>query len=138
MTLGLLVRASDPILRTRALAVPLSARPHAVVAAMRDVLATFGGIGLAAPQIGVPWRLFILAEDPKPYVNPVIVQRSDESDVQEEGCLSLPDVLVQVRRSLRVTVEAKGRTVELVGLAARVAQHEIDHLDGVLITDRAP
>lgn len=135
MTLGLLVRATDPILRTRARDV--GERPHAVVAAMRDVLATFGGVGLAAPQIGVPWRLFILAEDPRPYVNPVIVRRSDESDVQEEGCLSLPDVLVQVRRSLRVTVEAEGRIVELEGLTARVAQHEIDHLDGVLITDRA-
>ena len=132
-----LIEATNPILRQRARDVAQSDRPAAVIATMREVLATHYGVGLAAPQLGVDWRVFVVVDDPQPFVNPVIVERSAETDVQEEGCLSLPGIVVAVRRNLSVTIQAKGRRVRLSGMPARIAQHEIDHLDGVLITDRA-
>jgi peptide deformylase len=105
------------------------------------------GIGLAAPQIGVMKRVIVydLSEDGEGLTalcNPVIVERSDECETDDEGCLSLPGVSVPVERSCRVTCEAlnlQGERirVEAEGLQARMFQHEVDHLDGVLIIDRA-
>src|ERR687898_880264 len=102
------------------------------------------GVGLAATQVGVLQRLFVFqAEDDEPrvLVNPKIVQQSDQFEVEEEGCLSLQRVLVPVERSVRVAIEAQDLDgddvrLELDELPARVAQHELDHLDGVLIVDR--
>ena len=102
------------------------------------------GIGLAATQVGVLRRLFVFRPDDegaRAVVNPRIVERGDETEVQEEGCLSLQGVRVPVPRSLRVTLVGQsldGDEVryELEGMGARVAQHESDHLDGVLIIDR--
>ena len=102
------------------------------------------GVGLAATQVGVLRRLFVFEPDedgPRALVNPVIVERSDETEPDEEGCLSLQGVRVPVDRATRIVVEGKdenGQDVryELEGYAARVAQHEFDHLDGVLIIDR--
>jgi peptide deformylase len=102
------------------------------------------GVGLAATQVGVLRRLFVFEPDeegPRVAVNPVIVERVDESETDEEGCLSLQGVRVPVERSLGVTLEAKdaqGNDVrwELDGYSSRVVQHELDHLDGVLIIDR--
>ena len=102
------------------------------------------GVGLAATQVGVLQRLFILLvadAEPVAVVNPRITERSGEVGVEDEGCLSLQGVLVPVERSVRVTIEAKdvdGGDVrlELDELVARVAQHELDHLDGVLILER--
>lgn len=105
------------------------------------------GIGLAAPQIGVMKRVIVydLSEDGSGLTalcNPVIVERSEECVVDEEGCLSLPGMGVQVERSCRVTCEALSLDgepvrIEAEGLQARLFQHEIDHLDGVLIISRA-
>lgn len=105
------------------------------------------GIGLAAPQVGVLKRVIVydLSEDGSGLAtlcNPRIVERSDETEIDDEGCLSLPGVSVPVERACRVTCEAldlKGRPVriEAEGLQARMFQHEIDHLDGILIIDRA-
>jgi peptide deformylase len=102
------------------------------------------GVGLAATQLGVLRRLFLFQPDPETthaVVNPRIVERSNETEVAEEGCLSLQGVRVPVERALTVTLEGKdaaGNDVrfELDGMGARVAQHENDHLDGVLILDR--
>jgi len=102
------------------------------------------GVGLAATQVGVLRRLFVFEPDedgPRAIVNPVIFERSDETEPDEEGCLSLQGVRVPVDRATRIVVEGKdenGQDVryELEGYAARVAQHEFDHLDGVLIIDR--
>ena len=102
------------------------------------------GVGLAATQVGVLQRVFIFQDgdaEPRALVNPRIVERSVEVETDEEGCLSLQRVLVPVERNVRVTVLAKdvdGDDVrlELSELGARVAQHEIDHLDGVLMLDR--
>jgi peptide deformylase len=103
------------------------------------------GIGLAATQVGVLQRLFVFHanedDDPVAVVNPEIVERSTETDVDDEGCLSIQGILVPVERSLNVTVvgrDENGEEVryELEEIYARAAQHETDHLDGVLMIDR--
>jgi peptide deformylase len=116
-----------------------------LVERMRHLLRDANGIGLAATQVGVLRRVFLFLPDPEQdavaLVNPRIVERSDERVSDDEGCLSLQGVVVPVERDERVTVEAsdpEGNEVrfELEGLPARIAQHELDHLDGVLILDR--
>jgi peptide deformylase len=102
------------------------------------------GVGLAATQVGVLRRLFVFepdAEGPRAIVNPVVVERGDETAADEEGCLSLQGVRVPVERSTRVVLEGKDPNgeemrVELDEYGSRVVQHELDHLDGVLIIDR--
>jgi peptide deformylase len=102
------------------------------------------GVGLAATQVGVLRRIFVFVDGedgPRAIVNPVVVERADEAESDEEGCLSLQGVRVPVDRSVRVVLEgldADGQPVhrELEGYTARVVQHELDHLDGVLIIDR--
>ncbi len=103
------------------------------------------GIGLAATQAGVLRRLFVFTKDddeqPMTIVNPVLVESGDDRELDEEGCLSLRGVRVPVERATTITLEAQDLsgtkiTLELAGIDARVAQHELDHLDGVLIIDR--
>jgi peptide deformylase len=102
------------------------------------------GVGLAATQVGILRRLFVFEPDeegPRAIVNPVVVERADEETVDDEGCLSLQGVRVPVERSTRVVLEGKdphGEDLrfELDEYASRVVQHELDHLDGVLIIDR--
>ncbi|HEX4678421.1 MAG TPA: peptide deformylase [Gaiellaceae bacterium] len=102
------------------------------------------GVGLAATQVGVLRRLFVYEPDedgPRAIVNPVIVERGDETEVDDEGCLSLQGVRVPVERSTRVVLEGKDPNgedvrVELDAYGSRIVQHELDHLDGVLIIDR--
>jgi peptide deformylase len=103
------------------------------------------GVGLAATQVGVLQRLFVFQptdeEDVTAIVNPMITKRSEEVTVADEGCLSLQGVLVPVERALDVTVEGQDLTgaplrLEFDEMDARVVQHEIDHLDGVLMVER--
>jgi peptide deformylase len=101
------------------------------------------GVGLAATQVGVLRRIFVFVDEgeDRVLVNPIITKRSSESDTDDEGCLSLREVLVPVERSKAVTIEgvdASGERLELeLGLpSSRIVQHELDHLDGVLIIDR--
>lgn len=103
------------------------------------------GVGLAATQVGVLQRLFVFQpvddEDAVAVVNPELTSRSQETEVMDEGCLSLQGVLVPVERSLKVTLEGQGLAgeplrLELEEMGARVAQHELDHLDGVLMIER--
>ena len=115
-----------------------------LVERMQFLMKDAQGVGLAATQLGMLRRVFVFEPDeegPRAVVNPRLLDPSDEQETDEEGCLSLRDVRVPVARSLRVTIEGKdpsGKDVkhELEGLAARVVQHELDHLDGVLILDR--
>lgn len=102
------------------------------------------GIGLAAPQVGVQKRLIVydLDEHLVALCNPRIVERSEETEVDEEGCLSLPGISVPVERALAVVCEAQTLDgthvrIEAEDLHARMLQHETDHLDGILILDRA-
>ncbi len=136
----------DPVLRTPTVEVTafdetLRDDVERMAAIMRDA----SGVGLAAPQVGSLRRLLVLRpEGEGPVValcNPRVVWRSDDEDVAEEGCLSLGDITVEVSRPIAIRVEAQdlaGRPVELEpeGFEARVIQHEVDHLDGVLILDR--
>ena len=138
----------DPVLRMKAREV--TEFDHALVSLaerMIRVMRDAHGVGLAAPQIGVLQRVLVHRadeeSDPVALVNPRIVVRSDEGDVMEEGCLSLgaAGVTVEVERPISVTLEARTPAgeelrVEAEGLEARVIQHEVDHLDGVLIIDR--
>ena len=101
------------------------------------------GVGLAATQVGVLRRVFVFHDEGEDHVlvNPVITRSGKTVEVDEEGCLSLGPVRVDVERPLEVTIEgqdASGEPVSysLEGLAARVVQHELDHLDGTLIIDR--
>jgi peptide deformylase len=136
----------DPALRTRA-------RPVEVfdgglvdeVRRMADLMDDALGIGLAATQLGVMHRLLVYRVDPESplgvLVNPEIEWSGDELETMEEGCLSLPGVGVEVERPVNVRVKAQDEhgaalTIEASGLEARVIQHEVDHLDGVLILDR--
>jgi peptide deformylase len=108
---------------------------------------SFGAVGLAAPQVGVPIRMMVIdvtakttREGLKVLVNPVIVQKSRNKLVRE-GCLSFPEYLANIKRAQRVTVNCQdifGETVtyELDGFEAVAVQHELDHLDGVLLIDR--
>src|SRR3954464_15740950 len=139
-------RYGDPVLKSRATAVDrfdesLRTQVSRMGAIMNDAL----GVGLAAPQVGLSQRLLVYRvghEAPLvALVNPEIEWSSDDGEEAEEGCLSIPGVAVDVDRPVHVRVAAldeRGdpRTVEASGLEARVIQHEMDHLDGVLILDR--
>jgi peptide deformylase len=112
---------------------------------MEHLMRDARGVGLAATQIGVLQRLFVFQpvedEDPLAVVNPEITSRSRETETMDEGCLSLQGVLVPVERAVRVTLEAEDLAgeplkLELEHMGARVAQHELDHLDGVTMLDR--
>jgi peptide deformylase len=116
-----------------------------LVRRLKSLMIDANGVGLAATQIGVLRRVLAFQLDPEgepvALVNPVVVERSDEVTLDDEGCLSLPGVLVPVERAAAVTVAGKDETgadvrLELEGLAARVLQHEVDHLDGIVIIDR--
>jgi peptide deformylase len=136
----------DPVLRMRANEIEQFDGELARLAdRMTKLMGEAAGVGLAANQVGVLQRIFVFqasAEDePQALINPQIVERSDETDVGDEGCLSMQGILVPVERPLGVALEARdldGEPVrlELEEMAARVAQHELDHLDGVLIIDR--
>ena len=138
-----LVASDDPVLRKTAARV---SRLAAVTDLVRGLLATMkaeGGVGLAAPQVGRSVRVFVTAAagGPHAFINPEIVSRSRERILWEEGCLSLPRLLGDVERPKRVTVRATGldgQPIELSAddLLARVIQHEVDHLDGILFPDR--
>jgi peptide deformylase len=140
------VKFGDPVLKSRASPVSsfgpeLRAEVERMFEIMRDGL----GVGLAATQLGVLRRLLVFHAgpdgEPSAIVNPEIEWLSEEAAVAEEGCLSLPRVTMDVERPLYARfsgrdVEGAPIVIEAAGLEARVLQHEIDHLDGVLILDR--
>jgi peptide deformylase len=144
--LAQVVKWGDPVLKSKASPVSnfgpdLRTEVERMYGIMRDGL----GVGLAATQLGVLRRLLVFHAgpdgEPSALVNPEVEWLSDEMAVSEEGCLSLPRVSVDVERPLYARfsgrdVEGEPVVIEAAGLEARVLQHEIDHLDGVLILDR--
>jgi peptide deformylase len=136
----------DPVLRTRARPVDrFDDALRAEISRMGELMDAALGVGLAATQVGVLNRVLVyrvLAHGPlAALVNPEVEWAGKEAETGEEGCLSLPAVLVDVERPIHVRVRALNEhgeeiVVEASGLEARVIQHEIDHLDGVLILDR--
>jgi peptide deformylase len=135
----------DPVLRMQAKPVEeFDDDLRRLVERMSVLMIEARGVGLAANQVGILRRLFVFSpkdDEVAVVVNPVLVRRSDEAEVDDEGCLSLQGVLAPVERAVSVRVEGKDERGEdvafdLEGFAARAAQHELDHLDGVLIIDR--
>lgn len=136
----------DPVLRSRALEIErFDGSLIDEVRRMGELMHDAYGIGLAATQVGVMHRLLVYRTELEGAVaalaNPVLEWSSKETESAEEGCLSLPGVAVEVDRPIHVRVRAQDErgnpiTVEASGLEARVIQHEMDHLDGVLILDR--
>jgi peptide deformylase len=139
-------KLGDPVLRAKALPVQrFDAQLTAEVQRMGSLMDDALGIGLAATQIGVLHRLLVYRADSeqplRALANPVLQWQSEETEAAEEGCLSIPGVHVEVQRPARIRVSAQDETgahveIEAEGLEARVIQHEIDHLDGILIIDR--
>ncbi len=137
----------NPILKTVATTVdPTAISSKEIQRLITDMIETMHaaqGIGIAAPQVNVSLRIAIINERPRPFaiINPKIVRKSLRSETTEEGCLSIPGVFGTVRRPRSVTVaflDERGsqQTRQASGLLARVFQHEIDHLNGVLFIDR--
>ena len=139
------LRYGDPALRRRAAPVgEVTPEVRATIADMTETMYDEVGIGLAAPQVGIALRLIVVADEDgrgvQALLNPAIVDRGGEA-TGEEGCLSIPGVFAPVTRSAWVKIEAQDvnggpLAIRATGLRARVLQHEIDHLDGVLFIDR--
>ena len=159
MTVQSIVTLPDPVLRRKARAVTnFDKSLQALIDDMIETMRATPGVGLAAPQVSVPLRVIVVEyaeeeeddgieeEKPKPklyvMVNPQIVKASAETEVGVEGCLSIPSLVGEVERALTVTVRGLNRRgqpmkVRVEGWLARIFQHEIDHLNGVLFPDRA-
>jgi peptide deformylase len=148
-----ILKAEHPVLRGKAKRVGrIDGSLQKLIDDMAETMRAVGGVGLAAPQVGVPLRLAVIevpADYEDPYagelivlVNPEIVKSADEYST-EEGCLSLPGYAGDVQRAKKVTFKAKDRNgkeyrLKTEGLLAQAVQHEIDHLDGVLFYDHLP
>jgi peptide deformylase len=135
----------DPVLRMQAPPVEeFDDDLKRLVARMGELMKDASGVGLAATQVGVLRRVFVFSpeeDEVAVLVNPEIVQRGDELETDDEGCLSIQGVTVPVERVTSVRLEGRdenGKEVkyDLEGMAARIAQHEFDHLDGKLMLDR--
>lgn len=134
----------DPVLKTRA--TPVDKFDEVLKQLAEEMLETMReheGVGLAANQVGRLKRVLVAAQEEEEYViiNPVIIESGAENEKDMEGCLSIPEIHVEVERSVHVTITGQdlsgGRIrLEATGLLARILQHEMDHLNGVLILDR--
>jgi peptide deformylase len=140
------VKFGDPVLKSRASPIhDFGPELHAEVERMIRIMQEGMGVGLAATQLGMLRRLLVFQagpdNEPSALINPKIEWMSDEEAIAEEGCLSLPRVTMDVERPLHARftgrdIDGEPVTIEASGLEARILQHEIDHLDGVLILDR--
>lgn len=154
-----IVHHPEPVLRRRAAAVErVDDHVRAVARRMIELMFEAEGIGLAAPQVGLSWRVFVAhvpaneervagadpmqaTPGPMVYINPRLSEPSRDLEPMEEGCLSLPDIRGEVRRPTQISITATDLngamfTHRASGLLARCWQHEMDHLDGVLIIDK--
>ena len=146
LALGQIRQYPDPVLRMQAREVEnFDDDLRRLVERMTQLMRDASGVGLAATQVGIIRRVFVFQQDPESepvaVVNPVVVERSEETEVDDEGCLSLQGVQMPVERNVSLRVEGRDVhggevSLELTEHAARVVQHELDHLDGVLIIDR--
>ncbi len=141
------VNYPHPALRVKARPIAdVTDEVRAVADRMIELMHEARGVGLAAPQVALDWRLFVANPTGEPgdnrvYINPVLCDHADETAPREEGCLSIPGVYGQIMRPTGVALNALDRNGEPItdtssDLIARIWQHEADHLDGVLILDR--
>lgn len=141
--MSIIVTYPDPILRKKSEPIEFVDDELAeFVEKMQDIMYEKDGVGLAAPQIGVSKRIIVLDDGNGliGLINPVITEMNDNKEPMEEGCLSLPDVRVMVNRPTSIQVEGldiHGNPVQYTAddMLARIFQHEIDHLNGILIID---
>jgi peptide deformylase len=146
LALGQIRQYPDPVLRMQAREVEsFDGDLRRLAERMTQLMRDASGVGLAATQIGIIRRVFVFQTDPEAdpiaVANPVVVEQSDETVVDDEGCLSLQGVQMPVERPISIRLEGRDLEGEELSLdldehAARVVQHELDHLDGVLILDR--
>ena len=138
---------NDPILRKKCEEVEeITTEIKTLIDTMAETMEKNQGVGLAAPQIGISKRIIVMKRDTEKsrllaLVNPRIIKKSTETDMQEEGCLSFPDIFLGITRAREVEVEGldgDGRkiTIQASGLVARIFQHEVDHIDGILFFNR--
>ncbi len=145
MAVRKIVTLGNPILRQKAQPVSkITKAEQQLVDDMFETMEESEGVGLAAPQIAVPKRIIVAQWEGERYaiINPTIEWRSDDMVIGTEGCLSIPRVQADVNRHLKIRVrglDRNGKTIviEPEGWFARIFQHEIDHLDGILIIDRS-
>lgn len=139
-----IVRIGESILKEKAQEVAkITPNTHKLLDNMADTMYEANGVGLAAPQIGIPKRVVVIdiGDGLFELINPVIVKKAGE-EVEQEGCLSIPNLVGDVRRAKKIVAQALNRDGELMeyeveGLLARAFQHEIDHLNGILFVDVA-
>jgi len=141
-----ILHIGEDILREKAMEVSkITPNIHKLLDNMAETMYRANGVGLAAPQIGVPKRVVVIdsgeGEGLIELINPVIISKSGE-EIEQEGCLSIPNLVGDVSRATRVVAQAWNRDGELMkyeaeGLLARAFQHEIDHLEGILFVDVA-
>ena len=142
------LKDGDPILRIKSIPTLITDEVRDLVSNMKETMLAENGIGLSAPQVGVNLRVIViqlmsagkLVGPVQEMINPVITNYSDDTMEYEEGCLSIPGEYIRINRprSIHVkfqTLSGKYKKWFLKGLEARIVQHEIDHLDGVLMTD---
>lgn len=139
-----ITKYSEKVLRGRAKEVSkITPEIHKLIDDMIETMYRAKGVGLAAPQVGIPLRAIIVdtQKGPLPLVNPEIVSMSRKKVKEEEGCLSVPGFFFEISRSQKVRVrgvslEGKRIEMEVEDLAARIFQHEVDHLNGKLVLNR--
>lgn len=144
-----IVHYPDPVLRRKADPVgAITPEVRSVAARMVELMHEADGVGLAAPQVGLSWRLFVANWTGQRgeghdwvFIDPQLVEPGRQVGLHQEGCLSLPDIRAEITRPLSITIHATGLdgkrfTLTGSGLDARVWQHEFDHLEGTLILDR--
>ena len=134
----------DPVLRTETKEVEeVTDKTRELLDNMQETMYDANGVGLAAPQIGISKAITVIdvGNELLELINPEIIEKSDKTYVDEEGCLSIPGQTGKVERAYKITVKALDRTgkefeLEAEGLSARAIQHELDHLSGVLFIDK--
>lgn len=146
-----IIAYGDPVLKKKAKEIETDTDLTELLANMYETMYNAAGVGLAAPQIGKSLRLFIIDAEPmdeenlkgfkKVFINPTKIEEDGSPWMYEEGCLSIPDVREQISRPEMITLKYfdedwKEHTETFTGLAARVIQHEYDHIEGVLFTDK--
>ncbi|HOK00448.1 MAG TPA: peptide deformylase [Candidatus Pacearchaeota archaeon] len=132
----------DPILKKKSYEVEkITDEIKKLIEDMAETMKKNNGVGIAAPQVGVLKRIIVIETENGivPFINPKIIKKSKEKETMEEGCLSFPGVFLKIKRPKEVEIEAlnkEGKKIKAKGLLARILQHEIDHLDGILLIDR--